>query len=130
MASEVGLKRRGDQAAENFEIERGRWTFFADRWLQRVCRAFNKITQRARDGFFAALRAVIGLAVEVGGHRTMCDVAKPGLVKSRQKKAAVAVAHIGFATRRRLQSRQRSLRDAVGAIAAAREPQRIEALVI
>ena len=95
-----------------------------DRRLQRVGGAIDEESQRALD------RRLAAGARDVGGHRPMREAREARLVEAGEQEPGIAVAEIDLAPRRIGQARQQLLGQAARAIAAAREPQRIEARIV
>ena len=83
-----------------------------------------------------ARRAPAPTAASPPSRRMSCAIgpcatpAKPGPVERGQQHAGIAVAQVGLAPRRRRQPAEDRLGHAAGAVAAAREPHRVEAVVV
>ncbi len=95
-----------------------------DMRLQRLRVARGEEVERAGDGGLSAL------AADVHRHRAMGDARDTGLVETGQQETGIAVAEPGLGSGGGRELLQHALGDAVGAIAAARPPDRIECGII
>ena len=117
-AGEVRLQRRAEQMRKHGQVERkGR---LGEPRLERRGIAPHQPVERA------AHRRLAAVAKHVGRHWTMRDF-DAGAVQSSQQEATVAVAHDKLVPRRRRQSRDGGLGNAVRPIAATRQPDGVDA---
>ncbi|HEX4860963.1 MAG TPA: hypothetical protein VFV07_06975, partial [Rhizomicrobium sp.] len=119
MAGEIGLERRAQKMAEHGDVEGGSRCRGRDVRLQRVRRALDQPAQAPRD------RRLAARAPEVRRHRSVRD-GKPLRVERGEHESQIAVAEIGLRARGGREPCHGPLGDAPRAIAAAREPHRVE----
>ena len=96
----------------------------ADRRLQRLRRPINHPGERSPDC------CIPSISQNVLRHGTVHHGVEPGPIQSGKQHAGITVAHVGFSPGRLRQSAGDRLHDAAGAVAAAREPDRVVTLVV
>ncbi|MNT40403.1 hypothetical protein D3C72_1767140 [compost metagenome] len=123
MAGQVRLQRRADQFVEDGQVEGdGRARVVQQGRLQRGAVAADQPVDRA-----TARRVV---ARPVRGHWAVSDMGKARLVEQGQQAAGVGIAEVALLPGCLRQLRQNGLGDAARAVAAAREPDGVQARII
>ncbi len=123
MAGEIGHERRADEMAEDGEVERRHGLTAGNGRFQRIGRPFHQIAQAPRH------RRVSAVAVHIRRDRTVRHGAA-GLVERGEQEPGIAVAQIGLCFRRWREPGRDLGQDPVGAVTAARHPQRIERRIV
>src|SRR6185436_8691182 len=113
-----------NQMAQDRDVERRRRGLTCNSWFERRLVAVDEIGERAFDRLLAAL------AIEIGGHGTVGDVAVAERVERGEQRTGIAVAEIGLARGVIVETVQCAQRDAARAVTATREPDGVDGLVV
>ena len=121
---EVRLQRRAEQVAQHRHVERRCLVPPADRRLQRLRRGIDQPAERPAD------RHLPAFPENVLRHRPVRDGLEARPIQTGEQRPGIAVAQIGLAPGGLGQSAQDRFRHPTGAVAPARAPDRVIALVI
>jgi hypothetical protein len=124
MIPEVRLQRGSEQLAEDRDVE-------GDRFLIRLDRGFQRLRRFVREPGEGALdRGVPTLAPNVSRHRPMDRSADARGVQATKQITGIAVAEINLVCRRAAEPPEHVLRNPARSVAAAGEPDGVEAGIV